>query len=117
MRTHDLLERREASRKISRMNVPLRNETKNTRVPAAMEFMMTLKPKHFSDEYARIFQDASVIAAYQYRPPYPQETFEILAELMDKNTSAQRILDAGCGTGQIASRLHPYAKVVDFDEL
>lgn len=74
---------------------------------------MRHKPKQFSDQHASMFQDVSVVAAYQYRPPYPAETFEILAGLMDKTVSPRRVLDAGCGTGQIAGRLRPVVDQID----
>ena len=40
---------------------------------------MRPKPKQFATQYASMFGDASVVAAYQYRPPYPAETFEFLS--------------------------------------
>jgi SAM-dependent methyltransferase len=74
---------------------------------------MTQQPKQFSYEYASIFQDASVVAAYPHRPPYPDETFAVLAELIDQSVTPCRILDAGCGTGQMTSMLLPYADSID----
>lgn len=74
---------------------------------------MTPQPKQFSYEYASIFQDASVVAAYPHRAPYPAETFTILAELIDKTVSPCRILDAGCGTGQMTAGLLPYTDSID----
>src|SRR5712691_10106245 len=44
---------------------------------------MRPKPKQFATQYASIFGDASVVSAYQYRPPYPSETFELLLSLLD----------------------------------
>jgi SAM-dependent methyltransferase len=75
--------------------------------------VMAHQLKQFSDEHASIFQDASVVAAYRHRPPYPTETFDILAGLMDKMVSPRRILDAGCGTGQLASMLRQVADRID----
>ena len=74
---------------------------------------MTAQPKQFSNEYANIFQDSSVVAAYPHRPPYPAETFTILAELIDTRTTPRRLLDAGCGTGQMTAGLLPYADAID----
>ena len=71
------------------------------------------KHKQFSEEHSSIFQDASVVTAYQYRPPYPAELLNVLAGLMDKTASPRRILDAGCGTGQMASMLLPLADTID----
>jgi len=74
---------------------------------------MLQQPKQFSYEYASIFQDATVVAAYPYRAPYSDETFEILAGLIDKTVSPCCILDAGCGTGQMTAELLSYVDGVD----
>jgi len=52
-----------------------------------------------------MFGDASVVQAYQYRPPYPPETFEILISLIDPDAASRTVLDAGCGPGAIAREL------------
>lgn len=78
---------------------------------------MLQQPKQFSYEYASIFQDASVVAAYPQRAPYPAETFEILAALINKTVSPCRLLDAGCGTGQMTVGLLPYADQIDAVDL
>lgn len=78
---------------------------------------MLQQPKQFSYEYASIFQDASVVAAYPQRAPYPAEIFAILAELTDKTIAPCRILDAGCGTGQMTAGLLPYADQIDAVDL
>lgn len=40
---------------------------------------MTLsQPRQFARHHASVFQDASVVAAYPNRVPYPSETFHIL---------------------------------------
>jgi SAM-dependent methyltransferase len=69
---------------------------------------MLPKPKHLSREYASVFQDTSVIDAYAFRPPYPEETFSILAGLIVDAPRA--VLDVGCGTGDVA---RPFAARVD----
>lgn len=74
---------------------------------------MTIQPKQFSVEHASIFQDVSVVDAYPYRPPYPAETFVVLDNLIDRSVTPCRILDAGCGTGQMAAGLLPYADHID----
>lgn len=71
---------------------------------------MPNKPKQFSERYASIFQDASVVAAYQHRPMYPPETFEVLLRLIQSTDQPRSVLDAGCGTGFIA---RPFAEYVD----
>ncbi|MEZ4725931.1 MAG: class I SAM-dependent methyltransferase [Caldilineaceae bacterium] len=71
------------------------------------------QPKQFGVEYASIFQDASVVAAYPHRPPYPPQTFEMLGRLIDRTATPVRILDAGCGTGQMTSGLLAHADQID----
>lgn len=71
------------------------------------------QPKQFSTEHSSIFQDASVVAAYPHRPPYPAELFTILVELLDRTISPCRILYAGCGTGQMTQGLLPHVDGVD----
>lgn len=74
---------------------------------------MPQQPNQFSREHASIFQDASVVDAYPYRPPYPAATFAVLAGLIDRSVTPCRLLDAGCGTGQMAAELLPYADHID----
>jgi trans-aconitate methyltransferase len=71
---------------------------------------MADKPKQWSAEYASIFQDPQVVAAYQHRPPYPLETFSSLLRLIPASIGQHTVLDAGCGTGFIA---RPFAPLVD----
>jgi hypothetical protein len=42
---------------------------------------MEPKPKGWSAEYAAWFDEASVVSRYHLRPPYPDETFAVLALL------------------------------------
>jgi SAM-dependent methyltransferase len=74
------------------------------------EAIMADKPKQWSAEYASIFQDQSVVAAYQFRPSYPPGIFAFLASLIPAGVMLRKVLDAGCGTGQIA---RPLASLVD----
>ncbi len=78
---------------------------------------MSMQPQQFNAEYASVFQDTSVVAAYSHRAPYPAETFAQLAELIDQTVSPVRLLDAGCGTGQMTSGLLPYADQIDAVDL
>lgn len=64
---------------------------------------MRQKPEQLRLEYAEPFKDASVVEAYHYRPPYPAEVFAILVELL--RGTVRRVLDVGCGTGEIARNL------------
>lgn len=64
---------------------------------------MQPKPSHLGPAYAAQFADASVAAAYRHRPPYPAEVFAVLAGLAV--ASPRAVLDAGCGTGDIARNL------------
>jgi len=66
---------------------------------------MRHKHRQFDTQYASIFGDASVVHAYQYRPPYPPETFGILLNLIDPDAEPRTVLDAGCGPGVIAREL------------
>ena len=74
---------------------------------------MRPKPKRFATQYASMFGDASVVAAYQYRPPYPAETFEFLLTLLDADAETRTVLDAGCGPGVMARQLVPAVDHVD----
>jgi SAM-dependent methyltransferase len=76
-----------------------------------MEASMEAKPSHLSEAYARQFSDASVAAAYPRRPPYPESVIRQLATLIAG--PARRVLDLGCGTGDIARRLAPLVDRVD----
>ncbi|HET7095533.1 MAG TPA: methyltransferase domain-containing protein [Thermomicrobiales bacterium] len=71
---------------------------------------MRPKPDHLGPEFASQFRDPSVVAAYRHRPPYPDEVFDILADLLVAPGTA---LDVGAGTGEIARRLVGRAATVD----
>ncbi len=64
---------------------------------------MVQKPTQYATDYAEPFKDASVVEAYRHRPPYPAETFDVLARLID--SEPRRVLDVGCGTGDVARYL------------
>lgn len=72
---------------------------------------MQPKPEHFSTYYAEAFKDHRVVDAYRYRPPYPDEVFDILADLITDEPRA--VLDVGAGSGDIARRLVDFVERVD----
>ena len=55
-----------------------------------------MRPSHkqFAPQYASMFGDASVVHAYQYRPPYPPETFEMLISLLDPDAALRTVRQA-----------------------
>jgi SAM-dependent methyltransferase len=69
------------------------------------------KPKAWAPEYAEWFELESVVDRYDLRPPYPAETFEVLTSLVDP--ANQRVLDAGCGLGDLARPLAQLVASVD----
>jgi trans-aconitate methyltransferase len=69
------------------------------------------KPSHLGPEYAAQFDDERVVEAYQHRSPYPADLFDILSGLI--TTEPRTVLDAGCGTGNIARYLTPYVDRID----
>jgi SAM-dependent methyltransferase len=69
------------------------------------------RPANISPEHAAAFQERSVVEAYRHRPPYPPETFDILAGLIAD--WPRRVLDLGCGTGFIARNLLDSVDAVD----
>jgi len=73
------------------------------------------RPWHLARAYAEQYQDRSVVDVYHLRPYYPEETFSLLAGLCDP--TCRRILDVGCGTGEIARRLAPRVDYVDAVDL
>ena len=72
---------------------------------------MRSKPKGWASKYAAWFDEASVVARYDSRPPYPAEAFAKLRSLVVDEPRA--VLDAGCGTGELARGLAPLVGRVD----
>jgi SAM-dependent methyltransferase len=58
-----------------------------------------------------VFEEASVAQAYQYRPSYPPEVFDLLERLLMDQPA--HVLDVGCGTGFLARPLAPRVERVD----
>ncbi len=73
--------------------------------------METARPRQYWDDYASRFKNRSLAEAYESRPPYPDEMYEILLSLLGK--SSGRVLDVGCGTGKIARTLVKHVDSVD----
>ncbi|HVB64598.1 MAG TPA: class I SAM-dependent methyltransferase [Nitrolancea sp.] len=69
------------------------------------------KPRHLGPQYGAQFGDASVVAAYRFRPPYPEQVLDMLAGLMVGGSG--KILDAGCGSGDLALPLLQIAERID----
>ena len=63
------------------------------------------KPAGWSVEYGAVFGERGLVGRYHLRPAYPQELVDLLGEL----SGGGRVLDAGCGTGELARRLAPVA--------
>ncbi|GAC1396985.1 MAG: hypothetical protein NVS4B12_23950 [Ktedonobacteraceae bacterium] len=72
---------------------------------------MLPKPEHFAPEYGEQFKDRSIVEAYQYRPPYPDEVFDILNTLITEQP--RHVLDIGAGRGDIARHLVNYVDRLD----
>jgi len=64
---------------------------------------MLPKPDHLGPEYAAQFTDPSVAAVYHLRPPYLDEVFDVLTDLIVDQPRV--VLDVGTGTGEIARRM------------
>ncbi|TCC37797.1 class I SAM-dependent methyltransferase [Kribbella speibonae] len=68
-------------------------------------------------ELAVTFQQPAVAEAYQHRPPYPDEVFDRLLELIVDEP--RRVLDIGAGEGALARPLAPrveHVDAIDFSE-
>jgi ubiquinone/menaquinone biosynthesis C-methylase UbiE len=72
---------------------------------------MQPKPAHLGPIYAEQFKDSSVVERYHYRPPYPAEAINMLISLI--TDAPCRVLDVGCGTGDLARRLVHKVKKID----
>jgi len=72
---------------------------------------MSERPAGWGAQHAARFTDPSIIAAYRYRPPYPDALLELLAALITDEPRV--VLDIGCGPGNIARPLLRYVDRVD----
>ena len=73
--------------------------------------MKTTRPRQYWDDYASRFKNRSLAETYELRPPYPNETYEILLSL--RGDERGRVLDVGCGPGKIARTLVNHVDGVD----
>lgn len=73
---------------------------------------MLPKPSHLGPSYASQFADHSVAAAYHARVPYPPEFFRIFNNL-HAPSQPRRILELGCGTGDVTIHLPEQAEHID----
>lgn len=72
---------------------------------------MQPKPDFLGPHHAARFQDQSVVDRYHLRPTCPPETFRILAALISDDPRV--LLDAGCGTGDIARNMLDFVERID----
>ena len=73
--------------------------------------MKTTRPRQYWDDYASRFKNRSLAEAYELRPPYPEEMYKILLNLLGE--SRRKVLDVGCGPGKIARLLIDHVDGVD----
>jgi SAM-dependent methyltransferase len=76
---------------------------------------MDARPEFWGARHSERFADASIIAAYRYRPPYPDALIDCLVALITDEPRA--VLDVGCGPGNLARPLLRHATRVDAIDL
>ncbi|HXX48673.1 MAG TPA: class I SAM-dependent methyltransferase [Myxococcota bacterium] len=77
---------------------------------------MSAKPAHLAPRYGAQFGDRSVAAAYRTRPPYPEEVFALVESLLPE-PRASRLLELGCGSGDLTLGLAPRVGAIDAVEI
>jgi SAM-dependent methyltransferase len=71
---------------------------------------MKPKPAGLGPEHGEQFKDPSVVAAYHTRPPYPEQLISLVCDIA--GASPVRLLDLGCGTGELSRRLARHVESV-----
>jgi SAM-dependent methyltransferase len=69
------------------------------------------RPSHLSEFNAGAFQLKSVVDSYPLRTPYPSALGPVLLSLARPDRG--RVLELGCGTGEIARMLAPHVERID----
>ena len=72
---------------------------------------MDARPAFWGARHSERFTDPSVIAAYRFRPRYPDTLLALLVGLITDEPRA--VLDVGCGPGNLARALLPDVARVD----
>ncbi|HZU65760.1 MAG TPA: class I SAM-dependent methyltransferase [Ktedonobacteraceae bacterium] len=72
---------------------------------------MQSNSEQFNVSLAEAFKDPQVVNVYRFRPPYPDEVFDILTGLIVDEPRV--VLDVGAGSGDIARRLVERVERVD----
>lgn len=75
-----------------------------------MDRKMKEKPPGLAPRYGAQFKDPSIVRAYRTRPPYPEALLARVLAIAE--VERPRVLDLGCGTGEVARRLAPHASHV-----
>ncbi|MGI8857475.1 MAG: class I SAM-dependent methyltransferase [Thermomicrobiales bacterium] len=76
---------------------------------------MSARPEFWGARHSERFTDPSIIAAYRYRPPYPDALLDRLVALITDEPRV--VLDVGCGPGNLARPLLQYVARVDAVDL
>jgi SAM-dependent methyltransferase len=69
------------------------------------------RPAHLNPKYGAQFADRGVVDAYRHRPPYPAQVYAVLERLLVD--VPRRVLELGCGLGEVARNLVTRAEAVD----
>jgi ubiquinone/menaquinone biosynthesis C-methylase UbiE len=72
---------------------------------------MPSRPDFLGPQHGTRFQNQNVADRYHLRATYPPETFRILANLILDEPRV--LLDAGCGTGDVARHMLEYVERID----